>query len=212
MNAAAVTIAKKEIADASRSKLLWGAIAVLLVVTIPDFTSMIGTEIIDSAAEATRFVPAIFVNFVAPIAMIAVHRAVVGERESGSLRLLLGQPASRRDIVLGKAIGRAVVVAMILLVAALGIGATIVAAYGTLPITLFTAIAAYTMLYGVVWSGLTVGISAGVSSRLQAITGVLGLFFFFGPFRIWDQFVVPIIGSAFGSTPVSWTRRVVFVR
>ena len=197
MTSKAVTIAKRDFADAARSKLLWGAVLVLLVVTVPDYLNMINGDLIDSMEQAVRFIPVVFQFFVAPIAMITAYKAVVGERESGSIRVLFGHPATRRDLVLGKVISRSALLAAILAIATSGLGVATAATYGTLSVTLFVAIAGYVALYGVVWAGITVGISAAVSSRLRAITGVLGLFLFFGPFHLWERLAVPAFALAF---------------
>lgn len=191
------TIAKKDFTDAVRSKILWGTILVLLVITVPNYLSQNNGGLLDTPEEAVRFIPLVFQNYVAPIVMIAAYKSVVGERESGSLRVLFGFPATRRDFVFGKAIGRSALVTVILLAVTSAIGAIVVAIYGTLPLPRFVAIAGYVALYGVAWTGLTVGISAAVSSRLAAITAVLGLFLFFGPFQIWKLLVVPLFALAF---------------
>ena len=195
MNSKVLTIAKKDFGDAARSKLLWGAVLVLLVIVIPDFLG--STERKPVVREAIEFVPIVLVNYVAPVAMITAHRAVVGERESGSLRVMLGQPTTRREFVLGKVVGRSALVVTMLLVVTLGLGTVAFVTYGTLAVGAFVAVAGYIALYGVAWTGVTVGISAAVSSRLKAITAVLGLFLFFGPFQIWHRLVVPLFALAF---------------
>lgn len=212
MNSKALVIAKKDFADAARSKLLWGTVLVLLVVTIPNYLSQNTGGLLDTSEEAVRFIPMVFENYVAPIVMIAAYKSVVGERESGSLRVLFGLPTTRRDFVLGKAMGRAAVVAVILLTATLVIGAIAAAIHGTLPFLLFVGIAGYVALYGIVWTGVTVGISAAVSSRVKAITAVLGLFLFFGPFQLWRSLAVPAFARIFtgsastaGIDPLRWS-------
>lgn len=197
MTSIPLVLAKKEFEDAARSKLLWGLTLVLLIATIPTFHGMTNSPIIDGAANAVAFFPETFKNYVAPLALIAAYRAVVGERESGSLRVLFGHPVTRRDVVAGKLLGRAALVAVVLLVGLLGLGAVVVAVYGTIPVGLFAVMAAYIMAYGVVWAAVTVGISAVASSRLQAIAGLLGLFLFFGPFQLWTTLAVPIAALAF---------------
>ncbi|MFC4549265.1 MULTISPECIES: ABC transporter permease [Halorussus] len=193
MTSTPLIIAKKEFADAARSKLLWGLTLVLLVVTVPNFFGMTDGPILDDAANAVTFFPLTFQNFVAPLVMIAAYRAVVGERESGSLRVLFGHPVTRRDVVVGKLLGRIALVAVVLLIGTLALGVVVVAAYGTLPIGLFVVMAAYIVAYGAVWTAVTVGVSAAVSSRLQAIATVLGLFMFFGPFPLWKNIGLPLV-------------------
>lgn len=197
MTSATLAIAKKEFEDAARSKLLWGLTLVLLLVTVPSFYGMTSTPFIDGAVDATEWLPGAFENFVAPLVMIAAYRAVVGERESGSLRVLFGHPVTRRDVVAGKVLGRVALVGVVLFVATLGLGAAVVAAYGTIPARLFATMSAYVVAYGAVWTAITVGVSAAAPSRLQAIAGMLGLFLFFGPFQLWRSLGVPLAALVF---------------
>ncbi len=204
MSSTALTIARKEIEDAARSRLVWGLTLVLLIVTVPPFYGMTNSTFIDGAVDATEWLPGNFENYVSMIATIAAYRAVVGERESGSLRILFGQPVTRRDVVVGKLLGRVALVAAVLFVGTLGLGAVVVAAYGTLPLALFAVMAAYVVAYGAVWTAVTVGVSAAAPSRLQAIAALLGLFLFFGPFQLWDSLAVPLAALAFtGSASVT---------
>lgn len=197
MTSTTLTIAKKEFENAARSKLLWGLILVLLIVTVPTFYNMTGTFILDNATDATVFLPQTFQNFIMPLVIIAAYRSVVDERESGSLRVLFGHPVTRWNVVAGKALGRVALVAVILFIGLLALSAAIIVAYGTLPIAVFAAIAAYIMAYGAMWVLVTVGVSAAVSSRLQAIAIMLGLFMFFGPFPIWRNIGLPLAAFVF---------------
>lgn len=207
MTSTAFVLAKKEFEDAARSKLLWGLTLVLLIATVPTFHGMTNSPILDGPTDAVTFLPQTFQNYVAPLAIIAAYRAVVGERESGSLRVLFGHPVTRRDVVVGKVLGRVALVASVLLVGLLGLGAVVVAAYGSLPVGVFAVVVAYVLAYGAVWAAVTVGVSALASSRLQAIAGLLGLFLFFGPFRLWSSLAVPVAAFAFtGSASVSIDR------
>ncbi|MDZ7850465.1 MAG: ABC transporter permease subunit [Halodesulfurarchaeum sp.] len=52
-----------------------------------------------------------FAAMLVPImALIAGYLAIAGERESGSLKILLGLPPSRGEVLAGKFLGRAAVV------------------------------------------------------------------------------------------------------
>ncbi|WP_255148789.1 ABC transporter permease [Halorarius halobius] len=188
MTSPVVALARKDLADAARSKLMWGLTAVLLVVTVPSFAGTVGSSFISGPADAVEWLPGVFQNFVAPVAMIAAYRSVVGERESGSIRTLFGHPVTRGEFIAGKLLGRVALVGVVLAVGMLALGGVVVATYGTLPVALFVAVTAYVVAYGAVWTAITVGVSAAVSSRLQAIAVMLGLFLFFGPFTLWQTF------------------------
>ncbi|MFC6961841.1 ABC transporter permease [Halocatena marina] len=187
-----LTIAKKEFEDAARSKLLWGLTLVLLVVTVPSFYGLTDSPILDNATDAIAFFPLVFQNFIAPLTIIAAYRAVVGERESGSLRVLFGHPIVRRDVIVGKLLGRVALVAAVLSIGLLALGAVVAIAYGTLPLVVFVVMVSYVLFYGTVWTAVTVGVSAAVTSRLQAIASLLGLFMILGPFGIWRSVALPL--------------------
>lgn len=203
MNSRALAVARNDLADAARSKLLWGAAILLLVVSVPGYLS-ITSALLERPVQGVRYFPGTVVNYVAPVALVVGHRAVVGERESGRLRLLFGHPVTRWDVVAGKFLGRATLIAGVLSLTCLGLGVATVVHYGTLPPLLFLAMLAYILCYGVVWVGAVVGISAAASTRLQSLTGGLGLFMVFGPFQIWEELLLPLFTVLFtGSTSLS---------
>lgn len=198
-----LAVARTDLDDAVRSKLLWGAAALLLVVSLPSFLGVAGS-LIEQPTRGVRFFPQALASYVAPVALIAAHRAVVGERESGTLRLLFGHPLTRWDVVAGKFLGRASLVGGVLLLACVGLGVATVSQYGTLPVVPFLAISVYVVWYGAIWTGIVVGISAAATSRFRAIAAGLGLFMLFGPFQIWQGVVVPLFALLFtGSTPTA---------
>jgi len=194
------TVARADLDDAVRSKLLWGAAALLLVVSVPGYLSVAGA-LLEQPTRGVRYFPQALANYVAPVALIAAHRAVVGERESGTLRLLFGHPVTRGDIVSGKLLGRAALVGGVLSLACIGLGVATFAHYGTLPVLPFLAITAYIVFYGVVWTAIVVGVSAAAATRFRAIAAGLALFMLFGPFQIWQGVVIPLFALLFtGST------------
>ncbi|MFB6129980.1 MAG: ABC transporter permease, partial [Salinigranum sp.] len=89
-------VARKEFSDAVRARILWGIVAVIGVLT-------------GGITLATRFLPGIepnplvglgaateFAATLVPIlSLVAAYLSIAGERESGSLKVLLGLPPSR---------------------------------------------------------------------------------------------------------------------
>ncbi len=109
------------------------------------------------------------------LGVMAGYKTVVGERESGSLKLLLTLPHSRRDILLGKFIGRAAIVLV-----TMGIGFALVGVQTILFTDLFSvtefflAIGEIT-LFGVVFVAIAVAFSTAMRSSMKAAIGALGL-------------------------------------
>jgi len=180
-------VAEKDFRDAIRSRLLivltllftlFSAGAAYLVTEIdpPQQAALTGEVttvlLISGLVSAT----AVFI----PIVSIAVaYRSLAGERDSGSLKLLLSLPNSRFDVVLGKFIGRSGVVAAALFVGfAVGIvvTASLADAFSPLEYVVFVGIS---MLFSFVFIAITVGVSAFTSSTSRAAYGAFGLFVVF---------------------------------
>jgi ABC-2 type transport system permease protein len=114
--------------------------------------------------------------FVPGIALVAGYMAVVGERRSGSLRVLLSHPFSRGDVVAGKLVGR-----LLVTVTALGVGyvvasVLVVVLYGVPDAWTFAGFVGAGVLVGLTFTGLAVGGSAAAASRGRAMTLTIGSF------------------------------------
>lgn len=177
-------IARKDFADAGRSRLLW-ALSLFMVVlvagiaAIPQLLHIPGEGVPPTFDDAISFLFTIVTLMVSIIALVVGYRAVVGERESGSIRFLIGLPHTRRDVIIGKVIGRAGVVAVPTLIGFLVGGVVVLALYDGFDVMTYTSLLALSVLIGVVYVSFAVGISAAVSSRAKAVAGVLGVYVVF---------------------------------
>ena len=194
-------VAQKDFEDAIRSKMVWGIIGVF--VGFVGFIVIISVGTSDSPAtsgDAALGLTAVLSQFFVPIvALIVGYMSVVGERQSGSMRVLLSYPHSRRDIVFGKLVGRAGVITM-----ALGIGSALSILLVGVLIELpdsgsFVGLMASTTLFGVGFTGLAVGISASVCTRAKAMAAAIGSMLIF--LIVWDAGAVGLYFSATGSVP-----------
>ncbi|WP_313696239.1 ABC transporter permease subunit [Halorarum halobium] len=113
------------------------------------------------------------------IGLVLAYDAVAGERESGSLRLLLGLPNSRADVVFGKFVGRTGVIAVSILVGYAVAGAVALLTYDTFDVSVFARLTLITVLYGAVYVALATGFSAGMASRMRAFVGAGALYSLF---------------------------------
>lgn len=201
-----LVVARKDFEDAIRSRWLLG-LTVLFVLLVSGVAYIVrpGAGETASANGVLQLAGSVFVGTLVPlIALVVAYNAVTGERESGSLKLLLSLPHSRADVVFGKVAGRAAALST-----AIAVGfvlPAVVLAVG--PFTLeFGTYIGYTLLVVLlasVFVGIAVGWSAAAPSQRMALGGAIGLYFLFVPF--WDaiQFRLRMaIGSLPEWVPVS---------
>lgn len=195
-------IARKDFEDAARSKLLWGLIAVFvafLVMSLLTAEELFPDVVTVDAAKALSGVAMLAQLFVPGIALAAGYMAVVGERRSGSLRVLLSYPFSRFDVVAGKLVGRALVVGTALTVGFAVASILVVVLYGTPTVVTFVGFVATGVLLGLSFTGLAVGGSAAASSRGRAMALTIGPFV--GMVFFWKPVVVGLYYAVTGSLP-----------
>lgn len=186
-------VAEKDFRDAIRSRWLW-ALSVLFVLLFSIATYVLvdrlAPQLEQQAAEegeaitltSTDFFGAFadVITLVIPlIAVVMAYAAIAGERESGTMKLVLSLPHSRFDVVVGKAIGRGLVVAVPILIGFLSSLAVIFWSDVTLDMAEFVGFTVLTVLLGVVFVSLVVGVSAATGSNRRAMVGGVGVYFVF---------------------------------
>jgi len=193
----AITVAKKDFRDAVQSRALWGLVAVfvlLLLLTTYAYTQV--PELFGPTPEATFgglifFTVGITSLFVPLAALVVCYKSVAGERELGSIKILLSLPLTRSDAFFGKFVGRTGVLAFGLgigLLAGLGIGSVLL---GTVdPIALFGFLL-LTLTFAAVYSGVMVSLSALTGSTTRATTLAIGFFIVFE--LLWDAVPVAVV-------------------
>lgn len=193
-------IARKDVEDAARSKLLWG-IGAAFVLFLSLFFVVAGatapTE--PTATMALSFVAVTSQLFIPIVALVAGYMAVVGERRSGSLRILLSYPFSRHDLVIGKTVGRGLVVGLTLVVALLIGGGVAAVLYGSPGVGTFAGYLGTVVLFGLAFTGIAVGISAGAGTRGRAMAMAIGTYM--GMLLFWRPVVAGLYYLRHGSLP-----------
>jgi ABC-2 type transport system permease protein len=182
-------IARKDFRDARRSYWLWGlsALFILLVAGTALVLSLVSSGEVTSSRVLSILKQV--VSWTVPlIAIVMSYGAVIGERETGSLRLLLAPPHSRRDVVVGKFVGRAAAVVGPVL-AGFVIPAFVFAVLIEFEPAKYFGFAALSALLAVLFVAIAVGVSAAVSSRRIALVVLLSLYLVFvavwGSVRFW---------------------------
>ncbi|QLG49898.1 ABC transporter permease subunit [Natrinema halophilum] len=202
MTASWTDVARKDFEDAVRSKLLWGLITVFvafLVMSLLSADQLFSESVTVDATMALTGVAMLAQLFVPGIALVAGYMSVVGERRTGSLRVLLSYPFSRSDVVAGKLVGRLLVTGTALAVGFAVASAITVSLYGFSGTMTFIGFVATGVLLGVTFTGLAVGGSAAASTRGRARTLTIGSFV--GMVFFWKPIVVGLYYVVTGALP-----------
>ncbi|MCU4718730.1 ABC transporter permease subunit [Halapricum hydrolyticum] len=168
-------VARKDFNDARRSRSLWALSAVflglaLLFASLYAFVPEFSADADLSSVGLMTFLSAPVALFVAVASLVVAYKSVAGETESGSGKLLLGLPNTRRDVVVGKVVGRTLVLTIpvvIGLVAMLAIVFVGDVGFSAVDYALFGLV---TLLFVLVYVAFFVGISAVTASTARAAT------------------------------------------
>jgi len=131
------------------------------------------------------------IRFVIPfVAVLLTYGAVASHRESGSIRLSLSLPHSRRDVVLGAFASRTGLVTAVSVASLLGAGALVVYPFGELVLDRFLVFVGLTVLFGAVWCGLGLAVSLVAATRRRALVLAFALLFLF--VVVWETAVAAL--------------------
>lgn len=178
-----VAIARKDFRDAVRSRSLWFLSGIFLLLAVG--TSYAYAEVPEilspgqdpSMSGLVFFLAGNIALFVSLTAIVVCYRAIAGERESGSMKLLLGLPHSRRDAVLGKVVGRTGVLALPVLLGmlvGLGVGGALLGDFAPVAVLVLLLVS---LVFVVAYVAVMVGISASTGSTSRASALAVGFFF-----------------------------------
>jgi len=181
-----LVVARKDFEDAIRSRWLIGLTVVFILLV--SGVSYLARQTA-SANAVLQLSGSLFVGTLVPlIALVVAYNAVTGERESGSLKLLLSLPHSRADVVFGKVVGRAAALSTAITVGFVLPAVILALGPFTLEIGTYIIYTALVALLASVFVGIAVGWSAAAPSQRTALGGAIGLYFLFVPFWNGIQF------------------------
>lgn len=124
-----------------------------------------------------QFLRGIVVFLIPLFGLLLGYRAVVGERVGGQLALVLSFPHSRADVVLGKALGRGLVLVATITAGTLGAAALVEYPFGTVSLDMLAIFLGATVLYGIVFLTIGIGLSTITVSMRRATILTFGVFF-----------------------------------
>lgn len=195
-----IAIARKDVRDARRSYWLWGLAAVLsLFLAIGPLLIVADFIQIGQPQNGEALTTDLYVNlmvgvltfFVPIVAIVLAYESITGERDSGTLKLLLSLPHSRLDVVVGKAVGRGVVVSTAIVIAFVVAAITLVPTPFEFAVANYVGFALLTVVLGLAFVGLSVGFSAAAETSRRAMIGTVTMFVLFT--LIWDRFANGLI-------------------
>lgn len=168
-------VARKDVRDAARAKSVW-ALAALFLLLFVGLTVLVPRLADDEFATFLQ-VSAGVVGTVLPLVGIVLgYKAVITERESGSIALLLSLPHSRRDVVVGKFVGRSIVLAVptaVGLVVAAPLVATRYASFAPLE---YLGFSIATIVYGLTFLALAIAFSTATTASRRVTTAAFGAY------------------------------------
>lgn len=166
--------ARKDFRDSIRSRTIW----VLLVVLVGLF--VLGNAVFGPESGAfSAFVETVFGNVYGLVPLIGIvlgYKAVLYERESGSLVLALSLPQSRRDFVAGKLVGRSLVLGLPLVAGLVVAGAVAATQYDSVAPLSYLAFVGATVLYGVAFVSIAIACSMSFATDRQVLIRAIGLY------------------------------------
>lgn len=170
-------LAGKDVRDAARSRTVWlvSALALLVFGGVAMYQGTIGQPTLDSLVDTLSVA---VVQLVPALALLVGYKSIAGERSDGSLLLTLSVPHSRRDLAVGKFVGRAVVLLVPTLAALLVAGAIGAAKFGTDGLVRFPWFLLVTALYGTAFVAVAVGISMTTTDDRRLTLGAVGAYLF----------------------------------
>ncbi len=142
------------------------------------------------------------------VGLLLGYNAIVGERSSGRLNLLLSLPHTRKDVVIGKIVGRGLFLAAAVIVGLVGAAALVIYPFGSFgigPAVDYVVYIGLTLLFGGIFFGIGLTLSTMTASKQIATLSAFGVFFIF--VVIWDAvapamlFALERIGLADGELP-----------
>lgn len=140
-----------------------------------------------------------FATLLLPLGVLLLsYRSIIKERRSGSLKIPLGLPLTRTDVLLGKIAGRTAGLGASVLVACLALGSYGLVRYGLFSPLRFVAVVLVTLLYVVMLVSIATAISAVARRAITATTGVFAGVFL-PLFAFWDPIIRMVNNTFLGS-------------
>lgn len=189
-------VARKDFADMIRSRVLWILSGLMIAFALVGLYLPSVLESDPTGEDAVIFLSVPVMILVPILGLLVGYVAVIGERMSGSLRLLLTLPFHRWEVVFGKFVGRTMV-----LTVPITIGFTIgslllIPLYDAFPAVALAELFTSVIIVAIVYVAIAVGISSAVTSHRLAIAFVIAVFLLFE--YLWGFVAIGLYYLVFG--------------
>lgn len=175
-------VVKKDFRDGMRSKLLWALVALYFVV-LSGWAYVVSSGV-DEVPEGTDILSAlgtpalvVLLLFVPTTALAVSIKSIVRERELGSLKVLLSLPHTRAEVLAGKFVGRAGLLALAILAGFLPAGLILLLRVDGLSAGNYLVFVLLTVLFGVAFLAVGLGLSALLRTETRATVAGVSAFF-----------------------------------
>jgi Cu-processing system permease protein len=199
-----ITIATKEVHDGLRNRwiiattILLGALALTLAFL---GSAPVGAVKASSLAVTVVSLSSLTIFLVPLIALLLSHDTIIGEIERGTMALLLAYPVARWQVMLGKFLGHAVILAIATAIGYGAAGAAIMASSGetdSLAWPAFAAMIGTSILLGAAFLSIGYLISTAVRESATAAGAAIGVWLLF--VLIYDMAVLGLLVADRGKT------------
>jgi len=202
----ALIVARKEIADFVTSKKLWLILGLFVLLAVAStysvtFIGRIGGQFITRQTSRQMFLSLTStMTYMAPILGIALaFDAISGEREKGTLKLLLSRPIYRDDVINGKIISAIVIIGLTITATSLVSAAASILVHG-IPITSDDLLRIFifvllSIAFSFAYYAISLFISTIFNKSGHSLAASIGIWIIF-------TFILPIISSLIASIVV----------
>lgn len=204
------TLVRREFRNARQSRVLWIFLAVFMLLPASVFylyTSVpaaVGPPDPTGTTSVDLLAFLVFpVTFVLPLAGILLgFDAIAGERDRGSLKLVLSFPHTRRDVLIAKILSRTILIGLAIVTSFSIAGGVAALTLGTLSFVDYLLFMLLTTLFGLAYVCLAVSASAMTHSRTLAVALLGGFYLVFLLWHTVPPTVVWVL-HGFSQPPVS---------
>lgn len=168
-------VARKDVRDSARAKSVW-LLAGLFLLLFLGLTYLVPRLAGDEFADFLTVSGGVVVMVLPLVAIVLGYKSVITERESGTIALLLSLPHSRRDVVIGKFVGRSVVLAVPTAIGLVVAAPLVATRYSSFDPLHYLGFALATIVYGLAFLALAIALSLSTTASRRVTTAAFGAY------------------------------------